>query len=400
MTRLCFGSPVRASISLILLSASLFATNEVWGCPFCSATGQTMMQAVEEADVAFIAELSESKPLQNATPGGPDGETKAHLVRVLKSNAAIEKKTDIILPRYLPAAEKDKVTFLVYAVVSDGMVDPYRATPVDSKELAEYLGGAVDHRKKPPAERISYFFKYLDNPDQIISNDAYSEFALAPYKEVKTAAASFDPERIIKWLDNPRTEPYRIGLYGLLLGICGRASDKTIIQAILEDPKRRPISGVDGLLGGLCVLDAKGGPEYVMKVLVNPENDFNYRYSALRTVKFLSSDMPEISKADLFQQMQAAILIPDISDLVIDEYRRNQVWSATDIILPLFSDPKFGVQVIKRAVTRYALKCPDPKAEAFVKQLREKDPQFVADVEEILRFEEAQQIKVKEPTKS
>lgn len=384
--------------SVLALTSGLYV-NEVWGCPFCSATGQTMMQAVEEADVAFIAELSDSKPITNATPGGPDGETKAHLLRVLKSNPAVEKKGDLVLPRYLPAAEKDKVRFLVYAIVADGVVDPYRATPVDSDDLADYLAGAVDHRKKPPADRIAYFFKYLDNKDQIISNDAYSEFALAPYKEVKSASSSFNPDTIIKWLDNPKTEPYRIGLYGLLLGICGRASDRAVLQAILEDPKRRPISGVDGLLGGLCVLDPKNGPEYVIKVLVNPENDFNYRYSALRTVKFLASDMPEVSKDQLFAKMQSAIQIPDISDLVIDEYRRNQIWTATDVILPLFDDPKFGVQVIKRAITRYALKCPDPKAEIFVKKLREKDPQFVSDVEEILRFEEAQQIKAKEPQK-
>lgn len=392
-------SIVGVAVAAILVAP--FQSTSLQACPFCSMAGQTLTQAIDESDVAFVAELRESKPLAAAAPGAPDGETKAKLIAVLKSHPAIQGKTEIVLPRYIPAAENDAVTFTVYAIVADGAVDPYRASPVDSKDYVTYIKGAVEKRNRPATERLPFFFSYLDHTDAAVSNDAYAEFATAPYKDVHAARAEFNAERIIAWLENPRTEPYRIGLYGLLLGLCGRKSDRALIQAILEDPKRRPISGVDGLLGGLCVLDPEKGTDYVLGVLNNPENDFNYRYSALRTVKFLVSDLSDlVDKQRLFERVRPAIEIPDIADLVIDEFRRNKVWTPTDQVLALFTNPGFDVQVVKRAVVRYALKCPDEKSAAFVAKLRKEDPQFVADVEEILRFEEAQQVKLNTPTAS
>jgi hypothetical protein len=384
----CFG---------LLLWGSGWA-RELSACPFCNAS-QTITQSVQEADVAFVATLSGSKPIVSSQAGGPDGETTARLVKVLRSHPAVENKKELILPRYIPAAEQQEVRYLIYATVVDGVVDPYRASPVESTEMVDYLAAAVEQPNRKPAERVAFFFRYLDHAEPTIANDAYAEFAAAPYKDVRSAAAHFDADRIVGWLNDSKTEPYRFGLYGLLLGVCGRDQDAGLIRTILEDPKRRPISGVDGLLGGLCVLDAVRGVDYMLSVLTNPENDFNYRYSALRTAKFVVSDMPEVDKDQLFSRMEPAIFIADMSDLVIDEFRRNKQWGPTSKILALFTDPKFDVQVVKRAVVRFALKCPEPAAETFVAELRAKDAQYVKDVEEILRFEEFQQIRVQDPTK-
>ncbi|MBY0587402.1 hypothetical protein K2X85_09515 [bacterium] len=388
---------VRESLGAIMVALLLCGMpSTVLACPFCNAS-QTITQSVQEADVAFIAELSGSKPIVSEQPGGPDGQTSARLLKVLKPHPALEGKSDILLPRYIPAAEQQKVNYLVYATVTDGAIDPYRASPVESKEMVDYLAAAVDQPRRKPAERVEFFFGYLDSPETTIANDAYAEFASAPYKDVKAAAGSFDPERIVGWLENSRTEPYRFGLYGLLLGVCGRPKDADLIRAILEDPKRRPISGVDGLLGGLCVLNLKDGVDYVINVLNDSKNDFNYRYAALRAAKFLVSDLPEVDKGKLFERMVPALKIADISDLVMDEFRRQKQWMATDTILKLFTDPAYDVQVVKRAIVRYALQCPEESAEKFIADLRAKDAQYVKDVEEILRFEEIQQIRVKDP---
>lgn len=384
-----------AAFGLCLLA--LFASaSRLISCPFCSTAGQySLRERLKDADVAFIAELSDAKPLTSAKPGEPDGQTKARILHVLKSHPAVEGKKEIVLPRYIPAAANEKVTYLLYAVVSDGAVDPYLPELVDASELTTYLVGAAEQQNKPPAERLGYFFRHLGDSHLTIAQDAYMEFAAAPYKEVKEAAEHYDPDRLIEWIKDPSTQPYRIGLYGCLLGLCGRETDKDVLLEILDDPEKRPISGVDGLLGGLCVLDPEGGIDYVLRVLTDPQSDFNYRYAALRTVRVLVTDIAPDQSDRLWKGMAPAIHIKDISDLVIDEYRKNKVWANTDAILPLFDDKKFDVQVVKRSVVRYALKCPDPAAEAFVARLRKENPQLVADVEEILRFEEAQQVRLK-----
>lgn len=369
-------------------------------CPFCSAGGASLRERLRDADVAFIAELSEAKP--NTSPGQGDGETKAHILHVLKPHEAVQNKKDIILPRFLPAAQTETVTCLLYAIVADGVVDPYAPELIDSNEFEKYVVGAALENNKPVSERLGYFFPYLGDANPVISQDAYTEFAAAPYADVKAAAKHYDADTLVRWIEQSNVQSpqsYRLGLYGLLLGLCQRPQDKEVLLGVLNDPKKRPISGADGLLGGLCVLDPKGGTEYVLGVLNDPEQDFGYRYSALRAVRVLVSDIGGVDHGAIWKAMAPTIQIRDMSDLVIDEFRKNKVWDYTPQILAIFDNKKFDVQVIKRAVVRYALRCPDPAATAFVERLRKDDPQLVKDVEEILRFEEARQAQPKDPAK-
>jgi hypothetical protein len=182
----------------------------------------------------------------------------------------------------------------------------------------------------------------------------------------------------------------RIGLYGLLLGLSGKPEHAALLRDIVVDEKKRPITGIDGIMGGLCVLDPEDGPKFVLDVLTNPKNDFNFRYSALRTTRFVLTELPRVDKEKIFERMRSAIRIPDISDLVIDDLRKNQCWAPLDEILALYGKDKFDLQVIRRSIIRYALRCPGAAAAAFIADLRSKDAQLVSDVEEILRFEDAQ----------
>lgn len=359
-------------------------------CPFCSNMGKTLAENVDEAQVVVFGKLSDSKLNESAKPGEPDGTTNLEVLTVIKPNAVLGDQKKVVLPRYIPAAQKEPIEYVIFAEVVDGKIDPYRGMPVDSKEFVEYLAGAVQKVKAPPAEKLGFFFQYLDNEDQNISSDAYKEFANAPYSDVVAAAKSYSPDKLISWIQNKNTPSYQIGLFGCLLGTSGRKTDAHVLREIVSDPEVRPLTGVDGLMGGYCILDPEHGPDYVLTMLADPKNDFNLRYAALRTVRFLLTEMPEIDKKYIFDRMSVAITVPDISDLVIDEFRKNKVWEPSDKILALYGKPEFDLQVIRRAVIRYALKCPTPAAEQFVANLRKSDPQLVADVEEILKFEESQ----------
>ena len=389
-------STFRRVVSLALAGGLLLGPFVSVGpaCPFCSNMGKTLAENIGEAGLVVSGTLSNAKLIPDAPVGQPDGSTDFAIDVVVKSHPLIAGKKKIQLPRYIPAAAKGSVDYLVFAEVIDGRIDPYRGMPVDSKAFVQYLAGAVKQKNAKAKDRLGYFFKYLGDPDINISGDAYKEFAAAPYKDVLTAAKSYDPVLLAAWLQDKKTPSYRVGLYGLLLGAVGEAPYAEVLRHIIDNDDSRPLTGVDGLMGGYCVLDPKKGPDYVLGVLGDPKRDFNFRYSALRTVRFILGEMPDLDRKKVFAGMAKAIHIPDISDLIIDELRKNQQWGPLDEILALYGAKKYDLQVIRRAIVRYALKCPDATANRFIADRREENPQFVADVEEILKFEEAQQVQL------
>lgn len=380
-----------------VLSALLAAlsTAPALACPFCANMGKTLAQDVKDAGLVVYGTLSNAKLIASAKPGESDGSTDLAVLTVVKSHPIVEGKTKVTLPRFIPAAENENANYLIFAEVVQGRIDPYRGMPVESSEFVEYLVGSVRVAKAKPSEKLGFFFRYLDHKDVNISGDAYKEFADVPYRDVVSASKQYDPSKLVAWLRDKNTPSYRIGLYGLLLGACGRPEHAQVLREIVENRETRPLTGIDGLLGGYCVLDPRQGSEFVLTILTDPDQDFNARYAALRTVRFLVTELKNQVDGDLvFKQMARAILIPDISDLIIDEFRKHGNWQPVDPVLGLYGDPKFDLQVVRRAVIRYALKCPDPKAKAFISQLRARDPELVADVEEILKFEERQQVPI------
>lgn len=375
--------------ALVVIGSLFFvASKKVEACPFCANMGKTLTENIDEASVVVHGFLSNARIVPQAKPPEPDGTTDMAVVTVLKPHPIVGEQKSLQLPRFVPAAEKDKAEFVVFGEVVEGRLDPYRGIEVTSKEFVPYLVGALKQKSMKASERLPYFFHFLDHPDQTISGDAYKEFANAPYKDVVAGAAGYDREKVLKWLDDKEMPSYRIGLFGLLLGVCGKSEDAQRLRKVVENPDSRPLAGVDGLMGAYCILDPKGGVDFVIDVLNTSSHEFNYRYAALRTVKFILSELPEIDSKSVLDRMTPAISQPDMSDLVIDEYRRAKNWTPLPIVLSLFNKPDYDVQVIRRAIVRFALKCPDPKAKKFLEELRAKEAQFVADVEEYLQYEE------------
>src|SRR5207253_4137138 len=107
-----------------------------------------------------------------------------------------------------------------------------------------------------------------------ISTDAFSEFGNADYKEVRPLAEKLDPALILKWLKDPNTCASRFGLYGLMIGHCGKQSDAKAVRELLNDSTRAYSSGLDGVLAGYIMLDPKAGWEYLMGLANDSKQEF------------------------------------------------------------------------------------------------------------------------------
>jgi hypothetical protein len=374
-----------ALVAGVLLTLSQPAS----ACPFCAPAGQTLTGEVQQADFILYGTLSNATP--DPTGGFGKGTTDLNVEMVIKSHETIAGKKTLTIPRFIPPDGKN-TKYLIFFNVFNGQIDPYRgeAVPAESK-LPEYLKGALAVRQKDVVTRLKYFFDYLEDPDLVISTDAYSEFGLAEYKEVRPIAEKLPSATLQKWLKDPNTRPTRYGLYGLMLGHCGKKEDAKAIRALLDDPNHSYTSGLDGVLAGYILLDPKAGWDYLNGLVSDQTKEFPVRYAALKTVRFFWEFRPDVvANKQVLEAVTKLIAHPDLADLPIEDLRKWQCWEMTPIVLGYADKESHNIPIVKRAILKFAVSAAahKPAAVEFVRQAREKDPRKVQLVEDLLKDEQ------------
>jgi hypothetical protein len=82
-------------------------------------------------------------------------------------------------------------------------------------------------------EHVAYLLPYLENPEPMVAEIAFAEFASAPYTALRYLKPRLDAAAIRKWLNDP-TLAARQALYTLLLGIAGGPQDAEHLEKSLE----------------------------------------------------------------------------------------------------------------------------------------------------------------------
>ena len=81
--------------------------------------------------------------------------------------------------------------------------------------------------------RVALMLPYLENPEPLVAEIAYSELASAPYAALLTLKPRLAATKIRQWLADPELAA-RQRLYVLLLGIAGNAHDAAVIEQQLD----------------------------------------------------------------------------------------------------------------------------------------------------------------------
>jgi len=343
--------------------------------------GQTLTGEVAQAAMVLYGSLVNANEANETTDLAIDV--------VIKDHPARGGQKVLKLPRYVPPPPEGKYKYLVFCDVFKEKIDPYRGLAVKGDgDMGAYLKGALAVKGEKPNRRLRFFFDYLDNPDVEISNDAYKEFANADYKDYRDMARELPPDRVARWLKDPGTPNFRIGLYASMLGHCGKDEHARLLRSLLEDPEKQVNSGVDGILAGYTMLKPREGWEYTRGILKDPQKEFLLRYAALRAVRFLWDSRPDlVDRKELAEG--AALLLDqnDIVDLAVEDLRKWGCWSMTDRVLALRSKPAYETPIVRRSVLRFALSSPERAAAEYVAEQRRKDAEAVAEAEELLKNE-------------
>jgi len=385
--------------SALCLLALLAAPALLLACPFCGMSGQTLTREVDQAAFVLYGLLKNPRLQFNPDQTEERGTTDLHVEAVVKSHALIKDKKVVTLPKYVPVEPDSKTRFLVFCGLFQDRIDPYRGMPLPNDDMVKYLQEVLKVKDKPLPERLLVFFRYLGHADLEISVDAFKEFGNADAKDViemiKLADKTDLRKTLTAWLRDPETPAYRFGLYGYLMGLCRtegkQKEDAAVLVELLNDKERGLVSGIDGVLSGLIMLQPKEGWEYLLGILSHPKEDFVRRMAAVRAARFFWEYPDErISKDQIVAALAKVLDHPDMCDLVMEDFRVWKRWDHSAKIFKLLEREGFDVPLVKNAVIRYALSCPPtvPEAREFLADMRKKDPNRVKRVEDLLRSEE------------
>ncbi len=317
-----------------------------WACPFCAKMTRTMTDEIRDSDGVVYGSLERIS-----------AESAGLTVEKVIRTPAWPMPAEIPVRLAASARGIKRVVFL------SRRDERWVVNRLDSMsaEGAEYLAQIWLKRQQPATDRLAFFFARLDSSDGRIATDAYAEFAKASYRSTRQASKNYDPERIRRWIDDPRAAPERVGLYGLLLGLAGRAKDAAFLVSAVDSPTGVQINGLDGLLAGLYLIDPRQGRERITRFLVSKESSSLQRSSALSTLRFVLADVPPTNSVEWLREIEPALDDAEIAGPLVDEYRKAEVWDAGERILPLFEKLRDPSSVI-----RFALATPMPEGAALV----------------------------------
>ena len=194
-------------------------------------------------EAAVIARLIEAVPLpdagaENLGAFDPDtGQATFEVVEVLRGKELLAGTRQIQVV-YFGENEPDQL-FLISGV--DAGLPPVDATQVAdwttplplSERGVEYVK-MLDTLPEKGSDRLEFFMKYLENEDPLLAQDAYDEFARAPYDEVIDLKDRMDRTQLMEWIEAPEVGPTRRRLYLTMLGVCGQPADVAKLEAMLK----------------------------------------------------------------------------------------------------------------------------------------------------------------------
>jgi len=319
-----------AAIATIAFLVTTVASSSARSCPFCSAPSLTLAEQMAQADAAVLVQWVGGKKATDKTAGETVYEIR-QIVRNHKNELKVEGR--VTLPRY----RESKVGDLFLLVGSKGTTIEW-ASPLEVTETSFNYVAQAPSPEMPTVKRLAYYVKFLEYPDQMISNDAYGEFANAPYADITQLSEKLPREKIRGWITSKDTPATRMGLYGLLIGLSGTDEDaKTLRKKILEKTEDFRL-GIDGLMSGYLLLTGEKGLSVLDEhKLKNRDVPFSETYAAMQALRFMwKYSEGRIEKSRLRASMRILLDRPELADLVIADLARWKDWEVQDRLMALY----------------------------------------------------------------
>lgn len=381
--------------SLVALAGGL-ATVASQACPFCDAVSLTFAQEIAQSQAAVIAKLVEPPPASALAPmaEGPLPKGKFEVVEVLKGGelVATAGHTGANSKPIEAIVLEDKPVGTLFLIMAVEVVEnePGRVIWSSPIRLGErgvpYVKALGDLPEKGP-DRLAFFMKHLEDEDDALARDAYDEFAVAPYEDLKGLADRMDSAQLLAWIEDPEVQANRRRLYATMLGVCGTKADAERIAAILrgDGPAAEHAEvrgGLDALIACYVALEGAEALDLVDASFLNragreKEVPFTETYAAVMALRFLGEESDLVPRERVLESLRLLLDEPKLADLVIADLARWEDWSAVDRLVSIFKDAKADNIFVREPIVNYLRACPLPEAAKAIAELETIDPEAV-----------------------
>ncbi len=352
-------------------------------CPFCDSIAPTMADLIDGADVAVLARLvrvEQSSP-QPATPGQlgflPDEPDGVFQVQEVLKGGSKEIAAGVSVRTPYTGSEPAGTLFLL-----NGNRAPefYWYTPISLPRGGPAYVKQAMALPKEGSERLKYFLNYLQHDEVQFDNDAYDEFAKAPYDDVKGLAPQFDRRKLWTWIDDPKITAQRKRLYYLMLSLCGDASDRQRLENLLKArSKSLPTEALDSIIAAyLGLAKEEGLPLIEQEFFHNRDVIREDVYAAITAIRFHGQEETIIPRDRLKQVFRKLLDRPEMAEMVLVDLARWEDWTIIDPLVALFKTADKDSYFIRTPVVQYLAVCPLPEAKQQLEELRAIDPQAVS----------------------
>ena len=239
----------------------------------------------------------------------------------------------------------------------------------------------IDEIMKLPAEggdRLKFFLAYLEDEDAMLAEDAFDEFARAPYETVKAVKDDMQHDQLLAWIRSGEIPATRRRLYLTMLGVCGTPADLPMLETLMRSEDRKQKAGLDAMIA--CYLTIKGSdglPLIEEMFLKNEQVDYTDTYSAIMALRFHISDGGVIPQQRIAAALRLILDRPALADLVIPDLAQAEDWSVIDKVAKLFVEADESTSYVRVPVIRYLLGCPLPEAKQTIEKLKKIDAKAV-----------------------
>jgi len=343
-------------------------------CPFCGPVGESLARRRDTAGWVCIAEAAD-----RARPDATG--LLAGAFRVISVLPDTPGRLDGDPPALVTARVAAPVegTAILFASTDT----PPRWTAMAADEVL--LGHVVTAPAvtQPEDERLAWFAARLEHPEPAIADDAFTEFAAAPYPAVRAAAAALAHRPLAAWVADPATDQRRRGFYGLALGIVvaearagGRGLSSAPLRAALEAAGGDFRAGADGLMAGILVADGVEGLDWLLE-RAGDDRPVDQR-QLLAALRFAAEELPAtISPARITAATARLARSPAVAAEAIIDLARAGAWGEVDAVAAWW-DAAPDDPLIRRAVAGYLVACPAAAARLHLERIGREDPTGLA----------------------
>ena len=410
----------------LMLFTGLFGS--VLACPFCLAPMQTWSEMVAESEVVCLAKLvTVTEGSRTETAYSVLEVSSIHKGKQLLTESTVRiedhlygKPGDLFLLKgsmQAPAGTKLVETF---ATDADGAalngrspIQKVSATTdtTDSAEVKSLEWDFMERVSKesysyvteapspdsPASERLTYFLPFLEHSDPLIAADAWGEFANSAYEDITAMRSQLPRKKLRGWISQADTSPERLGLYGMMLGLCGNKSDAVFLKRQIGQPSADEIRfGVEGLMGGLLLLTGEDGLKFLEETRLQASGVSDMESLAtVQALQFVWTYEPELFAKDrLRKSLHPTLQNSALREIVIRDLARWNDWTITPQLAEIYQANTEDDPGSLRAIVGYLLTCckSDVASETqiadaaeLLEQIRETDPKVVKMVERTLR---------------